>query len=312
MSETITTPVGRLVEGSLYQGSDRDVNGQPKLFKKGKNVGQPRYDFYFALAIKKGHEIHWNQTDWGQVIDRVAKTAFPQGQWQHPDFSWKVVDGDSTILNKGKPPRRPCDKEGFRGHWVLKFSRPFAPKIYNFDGSQQLLEENYVNPGDYIQVHALVDGNNSAQQPGMYLNHLMIAFAGYGERIVLAADPKSVGFGQSPLPAGASTTPLAAFVPPVSQIATPPMPASYPQILTPPPVAAAPAPLAPPQRVMSPTAQGTYEQYRAAGWTDEQLIQNGLMVTCRGVAKMNNFLALLAGALTAILVVFSFYLMEGI
>lgn len=273
MTETITTPVGRLVEGNLYKGSDIDINNQPKTFKTGKNAGQPRFDFYFALAIAKGKETHWNQTEWGFIIENVAKAAFPQGQWQRPDFSWKITDGDSTILNKAKPPRRPCDKEGFPGHWVLKFSRPYAPKIYNADGSQQLIEENFVNAGDYIQVHALIDGNKSDQQPGMYLNHLMVAFSGYGERILLGPDPKSVGFGNASLPVGASSTPPAAFVPILPPIASSvvPLPPSYPQILN--------IPAAPAVPIMLPAALGmTYEQYKGAGWTDEQMIQNNLMV----------------------------------
>jgi hypothetical protein len=264
MSETITTPVGRLVEGSLYKGSDVDMEGQPKVFKTGKNVGQPRVDFYFAIAIPKGNETHWNQTPWGQTIWNVGKLAFPKGQYERPDFSWKITDGDSTLPNKAN--RRPCDKEGFAGHWVLKFSRPYAPKIYNRDGSQQLLDDNFVNLGDYIQVNALIAGNSSDKQPGVYLNHLMVAFSAYGERITLGADPKTVGFGEAPLPVGASATPPAAFTPPPSVEA----PAPYPQILN--------APPSPSTRVMTPKANGiTYEQYKQAGWTDEQMIVEGVL-----------------------------------
>jgi hypothetical protein len=277
MIETITTPVGRLVEGSLYKGNEFDVDNQPLKFKTGKNAGQLRTDFYFAIAVPKGVETHWNQTAWGKVIESVGKIAFPKGQWNRPDFSWKITDGDSTVMNKAN--RRPCDKEGFAGHWVLKFSRPFSPKIYNADGSKQLLDDNFVNLGDYIQVHASIAGNDSDKQPGIYLNHLMVAFSGYGERIILGPDPKTVGFGQDPLPAGVSPTPLAAFAPsaplenlpefttPASMTAAPP---PYPQILN--------APAAPPARVMLPAANGlSYEQYKSAGWTDEQMVQNGIM-----------------------------------
>jgi len=274
-NDTIRTPVGRLVEGSLYKGNTVDADNQPLKFKSGKNAGQPRVDFYFAIAIKKGNETHWDQTEWGAFIENVGKVAFPKGQWQRPDFSWKITDGDSTLMNKAN--RRPCDKEGFAGHWVLKFSRPFSPKIYNSNGTLPLLEENHVNLGDYVQVFALVAGNNSDKQPGVYLNHLMVAFSGYGERIVLGPDPKSVGFGQDPLPIGATSIPQGNFNPP-SQVPDHDVPqgiapAPYPQILTVPP-----APPAAPVRVMLPAAQGlTYEQYKETGWTDEQMIQRGIM-----------------------------------
>ena len=46
-----TTPVGRLVAGSLYKGQDKDAEGRPLVVKNGPQAGQPRLDFYFAIAI---------------------------------------------------------------------------------------------------------------------------------------------------------------------------------------------------------------------------------------------------------------------
>jgi len=275
MTDVITTPVGRLVEGSLYKGNDRDADGNPLIYKSGKNAGQSRVDFYFAVAIPKGSEAHWNQTEWGQTVENVAKAAFPKTYQRH-DFSWKITDGDSTVLNKAN--RRPCDKEGFPGHWIIRFSRPFSPKIWNADGTKQLMDEDVVNLGDYVQVHASVAGNSSDKTPGVYINHLLVAFSGYGERILLGPDARTVGFGQSPLPAGASTTPPPGLVVSHTNQVTLPstpveIPPAYPQILT---VATPPPP--PVVRVMLPAAQGlTYEQYKASGWTDEQMITNGIM-----------------------------------
>ncbi len=272
--EDLLTPVGRLVQGSLYNGQTTNAENKPLEYKTGPNAGQPRVDFYFALAIPKGSERHWMETPWGQKIYKVGQAGFPQGQYNSPSFAWKIVNGDSTEPNRvGK---KPCDREGYPGHWVLNFTSAFAPSIYNADGTQQLLEPNAVNLGDYIQVYGTVADNQSQQQPGVYLNHSMVALAGYGTRIVLGADPKQVGFGQSPLPTGASLTPVAqgfnpapSYVsptPPPTQTVTPP---PYPQILTPP---------VPPVRVMLPAANGiTYDQYIANGWTDALLIQHGMM-----------------------------------
>lgn len=44
------------------------------------------------------------------------------------------------------------------------------------------------------------------------------------------------------------------------------------------PLPPAPAPAPAPARQMTPAAQYTYEQYKAGGWTDQQLIAAGLMV----------------------------------
>ena len=139
-----------------------------------------------------------------------------------------------------------------------------------------MTEPNAIQLGDYIQVYCYVEDNKSTQQPGVYLNPSMVARAGFGQRIIAGADPKAVGFGNAPLPAGASATPLAAFTPPATAApapVAPPVIPSYPEILTPPvpPVAVA--------RVITDKANGaTYEQLIAAGWTDELLVQNGLML----------------------------------
>lgn len=303
--QDILTPVGRLVGGSLYTGSDKDADGKQRVIKTGPNAGQPTTQFYFKLAIPKRGEQHWATTEWGAKIWAAGHAAFPV-QAQTPHFSWKVVDGDSQVPNRNG--NKPCDNEGYPGNWVLTFSSGFAPKVFNADGTQQITEVDAVKPGYFVQVFGSVDGNGSTQQPGVFLNHSMVAFAGYGAEIQFGLNAAAVGFGAGvALPAGASAVPLSGGfnpAPPVPGAApaptsTPPVPpapaASMPAPPTapssPPPVAVAPnpaflappappaaaAPVAPPARVMTPAATTTYDAYRAAGWTDAQLIQNGLM-----------------------------------
>lgn len=267
----LLTPVGRLVQGSVYEGQTTDAENKPLIYKTGPHAGQPRVEFYFALAIPKGSETHWNQTVWGQKIWNIGQTGFPNGQANSPTFAWKIKDGDSVIPNRAG--RKPCDQEGFPGHWVLSFSSGFAPQILNANGSQPILEPNAVELGYYVQVFGSVSDNESQQQPGVYLNHSMVALSAYGKRIFVGVDPKSVGFGDAPLPAGASLTPLAQSFNPATTPAPTPVaaaPTPYPQILTP----ATPAPA----RVMLPAAKGIpYEQYIANQWTDALLIQHGYM-----------------------------------
>lgn len=283
----LLTPIGRLVQGSLYSGATTDAENRPLVYKSGSNIGQPRVNFWFSLALQKKGEQHWNQTEWGQKIWGVGQTGFPDGRANSPLFAWKVIDGDSRIPNTQG--RLPCDNEGFPGHWVLKFSGAFAPSLFNDSGTLPLTEPNAIQLGDFIQVYGYIEDNKSNQQPGIYLNHSMIAHSGYGQRIVLGADPKAVGFGNTPLPPGASATPVTqAFqpaMPPMTPTetryqtgmqATPPRTIEpYPGILVPPPSMPAP-PVA--VRTMLPAANGiTYEQYIASGWTDAQLIQHGMM-----------------------------------
>lgn len=327
----ITSPVGRIVMGSLYDPSTTDAEGKPLVVKTGPNAGQPRVNYFFALAIPKGAEPHWAHTPWGQQIWAVGNQAHPNAA-QSPAFAWKIEDGDSQIPNKKG--HKPCDNEGWKGHWILKFSGGFAPKVYQQEGAGyvQVMQKDFCKPGYFVEVAFSVDGNGSQSQPGVYINHSMVCFRAYGPEISFGPDVASAGFGASPLPAGASMTPPAGAIPmpqapaaapalpdaPVGY-APPPVPAGIPQIpgvapaplpqggfapmpsapapgapapipvtpnpgfvQVPPP---APAPMAPPPapvapvRQMTAAAQGvTYDAYVAAGWSDAQLVQNGLML----------------------------------
>lgn len=277
-------PVGRLVQGSIYEPQTKNIDGAPLIIKNGPNMGKPRQDYHVAIAIKKGAESHWSQTQWGALIYNFALTAFPNGQTQIPSFAWKIIDGDSAIPNRKN--KKPCDRPGHPGHWILHFNGGFAPSLYTSDGSKPIPEINFLNLGDYVQLFGDISANNSQQTPGIYLNHKLIAFSGYGERIAVSStvDPTTVGFGGTPLPDGASPIPLTnGFnplpIPPIVPAALTPVPiVPYPQILTP-PIIPVPAALTPvPRRKMTAKANGgSYEQYQAAGWSDELLLQQGMM-----------------------------------
>lgn len=308
-----TTPVGRLVMGSLTTPQTTDADGKPLLVKTGPNAGQPTQKFFIAVAIPKTPQDngHWANTPWGAEIWKAGHASMPN-QAGLPSFAWKVQDGDSQVPNKKG--RKNCDTEGFAGCWVVFMQSAYAPKTYNNDGSAPL-PATEIKPGYYVQVNATVDGNKSSQNPGVFINPNMVALAGYGPEIVFGPDPTAAGFGQAPLPAGASAVPLggmpgaapapvapaapavqgaapavqgaapAPFVAPPAAVQAPAP--SAPVAATPPASPAAPAdpgflqvppPEAAPARVMLPPAGNiSYEQYVAAGWTDAQLIQHGYM-----------------------------------
>lgn len=271
----ILTPVGRLVMGSLYKPSTKDADGNPLVYKSGANVGQARVNYFLALAIPKVNGTHWSTTEWGATIYQTGMAAFPQAH-KSGTFAWKVTDGDDQTPNtRGK---RACDTEGFPGNWILRFSGSFAPKVYREENGAyvQVTEENYIRPGYFVQISGTVSGNGSQQRPGLYLNHSMVAFSGYGQEIHFGPDANSVGFGQAPLPAGALSTPAASGVPlPVvaPQIAA--IPTATTQVVPKPAFLNVP----PPPPTMTAKAQGaSYQAYITAGWTDEKLRAEGLMV----------------------------------
>lgn len=306
---SLTTPVGRIVQGELWK--PRDVTDNKGVVKLNAD-GTKQVSYFFALAIPKqpGHS-HWAQTDWGRQIWEEGNKAHPNFA-PHPNFSWKIEDGDSAIPNKkGK---KNCEREGHPGHWILKFSSSFAiNRTYNADGSAPLPPEAF-KPGYYAQVNLTCKGN-TGETPGVYLNPSMVALSGYGAEISAGPDVSEAGFGAAPLPVGASATPPASMIPAPTPGFTPPAPAiaapGFPQpnaggspalpaptspsspapLAVPPnpaflagpggvaPVAAMPAPppaAAVPQ--MTAAAGGaTYEQFIAQGWTADQMRAQGFL-----------------------------------
>ncbi len=326
----ITTPVGRLVGGDLYTAKKTDANGQPLVIKRGPNMGQPRVDFWFALAIpKEPGQTHWairppsmqtpeNQGKpyWGEQIWQYACQAWPQ-YVQSPAFAWKIEDGDDATPNPMRKGRRNCDAEGYKGHWIVKFSGGFAPKIYVMEGTayRQVLEQDFCKLGHYVQVQFSVKSNESDQKPGLHINHGSVCHRGYGPEISFGPDVAAAGFGAAPLPAGASLMPLAGSAPMPMMQQPNMMPQGAPMMQQPNgvPVMAgmAPSPLGgsaqmpqnlaqtaavqipvmpspqflqvpPPNAGKQMTALGvqtfgTYENALAAQWNDVALVQQGYM-----------------------------------
>lgn len=291
----LTTSVGRLVSGRPGVGEITDGDGKPLVYKTGKNAGQPatRYNFGVAFPKTPGH-THWATDPALGFVSGVAGQAWLPAVWafghaeykavaQTRDFAWKVIDGDSTDVNKKG--NRPCDREGWPGHWVVFFSTFLKPQLVNSNGSQVLTDDEAIRTGYFVQVVAEITPNNSTESPGLYFNPRAVALAGYGPEIQGSGgvDTKNAGLGGVALPPGASATPPAGVgQPPAPPPAVPaPMPSAVPVVAPPAPAAAPvpPVPAAPAAGpVMLPAANGvSYNDYKAAGWSDEQLRQNGMM-----------------------------------
>ena len=253
------SPVGRIVAGDVWKGQEKDAEGRPLVVKTGPNAGQPRVSYYIGLAIAK------NDPAWPALwttIQGVAKAKFPHlfgadGNCTNPAFAFKVTDGDSTVVNtKGK---RPCDREGYPGHWILNVSNGYAPTVYNTGGKEVLTDPNSIKRGYFVRVYGNIDGNGSSTQPGVYLNHSMIEFIAYGDEIHVGPDGSV--FGAKPaaqMPAGATSTPPG----PQTTISTGQPGAGA----TPPP----PAQQSPKMYTYN-GVEYTAEQLRASGWTDDQI-----------------------------------------
>lgn len=274
-----TTPVGRLVQGDPFKANTTNMKGKPLT----NTDGSPRVEYFVAIAVAKtdpGWPVLWAQ------LQAVGQAGFPGGQSQRTDFSWKIIDGDNAVNAK---------KEGFAGHWVLRFTNGFPPTIYTKDGLEVIVDPNGVKRGDYVRVYgdAVANGKPDAGEAGIYLNWRIMELIGYGEAIQSGPDGKEIfgGANSAALPAGASTTPVASNTPIAgNQAGGPGGPGGAQQAAGGPGGPGGPggAPTGPggpgaaqqaaPQHVMTDKQQWSYDEQIAAGHTDATLIAEGLMV----------------------------------
>ena len=188
--EQLITPVGRIVQGSLFIPNTKDAEGRPLVDRQ----NNPRVNYFIALAVEKTNP---SMTELLNNMQVSAAQAWPTGEAKQAVFSWKIVDGDT------KP-----DKEGFKGCWILKFSSSFAPKVYENGGTTLITNPDQIKRGDYVRVAGSYVSNKSGQRPGMYLNLSMVEFQGFGEAI--QSGPTGDVFNKvqaGAIPEGMSTTP---------------------------------------------------------------------------------------------------------
>jgi len=241
MKTEFLTPVGRLVQGDPFEPQTKNMQGQPLMTMS----GQPTQRYFIAVAFRKDDQAF---AALYQKLTEVARASFPtlfnaQGQCAHPRFSWKLMDGDGTDDN-GKSN---ATKEGFAGHWVLKFSSSFAPRCFHaghYQPHEQIQDPKAIQRGYFVRVAGSIEGNDNPQKPGLYVNLGMVELAGVGPIISSGPDASSVFGGAAPqLPAGAQPLPMNAGMP--AAPAMPGMPAAAPAMpgFTP-PGASLPAPAA--------------------------------------------------------------------
>lgn len=263
---------GRVVCGHPLRRSPIKKDNQPVIDQL---TGQPKTETYFAVAVPKAGEQHWNQTEWGQKIYAQALADWPNGEHQRPTFAWKIEDGDSTIPNTAN--KKPCDREGWPGNWILHLKTTFHVECYNvgnYDPLHQITNEQEIKCGDYCRVFITVRGNRSTQTQGMYLNPSKFELSRAGEPIVSQSGPSASDvFG-----GGASPTAQQQFgqAVPATQV-TEHAPAPQPQVgVAPPPPAPAPDFLSPDQQIKYIASDGkpyTKEVLINAGYTEAMINQ---------------------------------------
>lgn len=238
MADNIITPVGRIVQGSLFQKITKGFTGAPMMFSD----GTPRETIYVGLAVSKNHAGYQG---FMEAIQTQAKQCWPQNQTASSTFAWKMYDGDSPEF---------VTKEGFPGHTVLRLTTNFSIVVYGQDGRTVLTDPTSVKCGDYIDAVISVASNRDTKKPGLFLNLHAARLVGYGEQIVSVDYSKHF---QTPgqMPTGASPAP-------VPSTPMPPMPPKPPS----------------PHLMTVKAGGVSYDAFVAQGWTDEALRAEGYML----------------------------------
>lgn len=202
-AHTFTSPVGRLVGGDVFTARDKDFDGRPMTTRD----GNPRSEYIVQIAFPKTDPATEEMR--GKIYQAAMEgfpTLFQNGQCLVPTFSYKWTDGDSQQPNMRGV--KPCDKEGFPGHWVLTFKSSFAPKVYG-QNQEPVADPKAIKRGDWVRVGCVCRGNGQQNKPGVYLNHSMLQLCGYGEELASGPDAATVFADPIRLPPGASSTPVA-------------------------------------------------------------------------------------------------------
>lgn len=260
------TGVGRIVQGDLETLSNLDYEtGKPRL-KAGTTEEKAKENFY-AVAFPKVINGQPNP-DWARVqayLNNIARrdwpTFYPNNSptCVNPNFSFKIIDGDGY----DKKGAHNATKEGFSGHWVLRFSSQFLPKRF-YQGQtrpdQEITQPGVIKRGDFVRVLFTAAGNGSTQSPGLFVRGSAVELFFEGKAIVSAAagPDAAAALGSGPaavyVPEGAVAVQAPqATMPPVTPPAPQPAPAADPYLgYVPAPPAPAPAVPTPPPAVFPP------------------------------------------------------------
>lgn len=290
------TPVGRLVQGDPFEPQTTDQQGKPLVTLS----GQPTQRYFIAVAFKKDDPAF---PALYQKLVEIARGSFPQlfdaaGNCTHPRFSWKLMDGDGVDDN-GKPN---ANKEGFAGHWVVKFQSSFAPRCFHaghYQPHEQIQDKNAIQRGYFVRVAGTIEGNDNVTRPGIYVNLSMVELAGVGPVITSGPDASAVFGSAAPnLPQGAQPLPMNASLPapalvapglpstpgmaPIASTATTsptnPLPVPpHPGFLAGPAVPPPPVPAPAVPQLTAAAGGASYQDFKNLGWTDEQMRAAGYL-----------------------------------
>lgn len=205
---------GRIVwlAGDLFKGRVKtEFNSKtPKLNAQGEQ--QHEWGFGLAVPMQSFQACGVGQPGhiWTAMQEEALK-IYPNSQYP-PAFAWKFKNGDTDVDDKGV---KFSAREGYAGHLVFALTTQWAPKFYRYENGQNMLVNEGIKCGDYVEVQVHVKGHPAIGQgkPGLYLNPLAVRLVGYGAEIINTPSGDQIFGTTAPVvPPGASAMPVAPAV----------------------------------------------------------------------------------------------------
>lgn len=203
-SDTMVSPVGRFIGGSLSERRTNDYQGKP--------ITDPaKHQFEIGVAFRKDDPAINPML---QAIATHAHAEFVQaphiqaiiGQFSFGarGFSWKIRDGDAPNV-KGEI------NKNSQGCWVVYFKSAFDIKCADQQNGEVAAAS--IKRGYFVQVAFSVAGNaDFGENAGVYINPQVVKLIAFGEEIQGGIDAETAFAGHAvptTLPPGASLTPVA-------------------------------------------------------------------------------------------------------
>ncbi len=219
---------GRIVWGHPMKATPRldDKTKQPIMKKDGSG---PRMVRSFGLAVP----VDQFQTAAWPAMYAEATSGFPNAVQMGEGFRWKYKTAQH-FDKQGKPY---SEREGYAGNVVLSVSSELdtPPPLYKQLPSGQFVQmgPDEIKCGDYVFCKiscVLQKPQNASHTPSLYINPIVLIFAGYGAAILSAAvDPNQLFAGRRfDLAPGASAQPLAPTMAASAPVPGQPQPAGFP------------------------------------------------------------------------------------
>lgn len=128
-----TSPEGRLLQGDAFEMNTKDKTGAPRVVKSGPNIGQPAPQMILVVGFAKTDPA-WPPFE--KMLKGKAAEDFPQlfpaaarGDYTPSHPNFSFKIQDGDGFDgDGKPNNV---KEGHAGHWIVKFSSGYAAKVFN-------------------------------------------------------------------------------------------------------------------------------------------------------------------------------------